>query len=315
MRARSGRWALLAAGLVVVLAGCAAEPVDGEAFPDWDVVDTLAAERFDAQLVLLDSAIEGSSPFRSDSSTDSTGVSYVHATYGDKDTGSQSVVAIRGNPASVFIQQTDADTGYTIDTLHVGGEPVDYLLLGDAYASLAPTPWVQVPTVYGYPGEDDLVAGLRTMCFVDGFQTVCEVRDAIVATAASGQGDAMRRSVRAQPDGSVLSETEVTLAAVLEDTMILNLPSEIADELSEEMLASFIPVSLWQDAEGNLLKMELNGTVRGTDGAEDLVVQVGFEITGKATRKNFPAAPGAADVTVVPDDQVDAFYTEMGNLT
>jgi hypothetical protein len=315
MRGRTVGRGLLATGLVLVLAGCASEPVDGEAFPDWEVVDSRAAERFDAQLVLLDSAIEGSSPFRTDSSTDVTGVSYVHATYGDKDTGSQSVVAIRGNPASVFIQQTDADEGYTIDTLHVGGESVDYLLLGDGYAPLAPTPWVEVPTVYGYPGEDDLVSGLRTMCFVDGFQTVCEVREAIARTAESEQGDAMRRFVRTEDDGSVLSETEVTLAAVLEDGMILNLPPEISDELSDEMLESFVPVSLWQDADGQLLKMELNGTVRGTDGAEDLVIQVGFEITGKATRTDFPAAPAPADVTVVPDAEVDAFYTEMGNLT
>lgn len=315
MRGRTVARGLLATGLVLVLAGCASEPVDGEAFPDWDVVDSRAAERFDAQLLLLDSAIEGSSPFRSDSSTDVTGVSYVHATYGDKDTGSQSVVAIRGNPASVFIQQTDADEGYTIDTLHVGGESVDYLLLGDGYASLAPTPWVEVPTVYGYPGEDDLVAGLRTMCFVDGFMTVCDVRNAILATAESEQGAAMRRFVRTESDGSVLSETEVTLDAVLTSGTILNLPPEISDELSDEMLESFIPVSLWQDADGQLLKMELNGTVRGTDGAEDLVIQAGFEITGKATRKDFPAAPAPADVTVVPDAEVDAFYTEMGNLT
>lgn len=306
--------AALGAGLVLVLAGCTTEPVGGDAYPDWDVVDTRAAERFDAQLALLESVIESSSPFRSDSSTDTTGVSYVHATYGDKDTGSQSVVAIRGNPASVFIQQTDADDGFTIDTLHVGGESVDYLLLGEGYSSLAPTPWVQVPTVYGHPGEDDLVAGLRTMCFVDGFQTVCEVRDAILATAASEQGASMRRFVRTEDDGTVLSETEVTLASVLADGMIIAIPPEISDEFSDEMLESFIPVSMWQDPEGRLLKMELNGTVRGTDGAEDLVVQVGFEITGKATRKNFPPAPDRADVTVVPEDQIAAFYTEMGNL-
>ena len=315
MTARRGFLApALVAGLVLVLAGCTTEPVEGDAFPDWDVVDARAAERFDTQLARLEGAIEGSSPFRSDSSTDTTGVSYVHATYGDKDTASQSVVAIRGNPASIFIQQTDADAGFTIDTLHVGGESVDYLLLGEGYAPLAPTQWVQVPTVYGHPGEDDLVAGLRTMCFVDGFMTVCDVHAAILATAASEQGASMRRFVRTEDDGSVLSETEVTLAAVLESGTILNLPPEISDELSEEMLESFIPVSLWQDADGQLLKMELNGTVRGTDGAEDLVIQAGFEITGKATRKNFPAAPDPADVTVIPDGEIVAFYTEMGNL-
>ncbi|PFG34969.1 hypothetical protein [Sanguibacter antarcticus] len=315
MRGRSVARALLATCLVAVLGGCASEPVDGDAFPDWDVVDARAAERFDAQLALLDSAIEGSSPFRSDSSTDSTGISYLHATYGEESTGSQSVVAIRGNPASVFIQQTDADDGYTVDTLHIGGEAVDYLLLGDGYAGLAPTPWVEVPTVYGDPGEGDLTAGLRTMCFVDGFQTVCEVRDAITSTADSERGAEMRRSVHTEDDGSVFSETEVTLAAVLEDARILNLPPETVAEMSAEMLESFIPVSLWQDADGQLLKMELNGTVRGTAGAHDLVIQSGFEITGKATRKDFPTAPASADVTVVPADEVDAFYIEMGNLT
>ncbi|MBI9115704.1 hypothetical protein [Sanguibacter suaedae] len=306
--------ALAALTTLLLLAACTPEPVDGQAFPDWDHADALASERFDAQLAALDAAIDASDPFRSDAQPSITGVSYVHATYGDRDSGQQSVVSLHGNPASVLIQQTDADPGFTVDTLHVSGEDVDYLLLGDGYSSLAPTPWVEVPTVYGHPGEDPLVAGLRSMCFVDGFQTMCEIRDAITYTADSAVGGDARRSVDVEPDGTVFTRTEVTLAAVLVDNSLVHLPQDIVDELSPTMLDTFIPVALWQDPDGNLVKMEMNGTVPGTDGAEDLAVQVGFEVTGAADPGAFPDLPATDDVTVIPARGTEDFYDRMGDL-
>lgn len=305
-------------GVVVVLAlaaGCAAvEPVEGEAFPDWEAVDTLAAQTFDAQMALLDVRISESSPFTTAARTDVTGVSYTHATHGDRETSAQAVVAIRGNPASIFVRQTDSKPGYTVDTLHVGGDAWDYLLLGDSLSSLAPTEWVALPTVYGTPGESDLDAGLRTMCFVTGFQTLCQIRSTIVATQESARGAQMRRSVSTEPDGVVHSETEVTLAAVVAEDALLDIPSEVSDLFTPAMLDSFIPVSIWQDADGQLLKTEMNGTVRGTDGVEDFVVQVGFEITGDAARSDFPAVPDPADVTTIDQSGRSAFYDALGDL-
>lgn len=317
--ARRRRPALLASTLVstlvlAVTAACSSEPVTGGAFPDWDVVDALAADSFTTQMTLLDERIAESSPFTTEARTDVTGVAYTHATHGDRDTSRQSVVAVRGNPASVFVRQTDSEPGYTLDTLHMGGDTSDYLLLGDSYSSLAPTPWVAVPTIYGAPGEDDLTAGLRTMCFITGFQTMCEIRNAIRGTEESALGTQMRRSVQTDDEGVVHSETEVTLAAVVAEAALLDIPAEISDLFTPEMLDTFIPVSIWQDAEGNLIKMEMNGKVRGTDGVEDFVVQVGFEITGRSTTKDFPVLPDPGDVTEIDQAETPAFYDALGEL-
>lgn len=312
-RRRTG--VLVVGALVLALTtGCSSDPVIGAGFPDWDTADALAAERFDAQMTVLDARIAESSPFTTDSRTDVTGVAYAHATHGDRESSGQSVVAIRGNPASVFVRQTDSKPGFTLDTLHVGGEASDYLLLGDSYSSLAPTEWVQVPTIYGTPGEDPLSAGLRTMCFITGFQTMCQIRDAITLTQESDLGAQMRRSVQTDGDGVAHSETEVTLAAVVAVSALLNIPAEVSDLFTPEMLDSFIPVSVWQDADGNLIKMEMNGTVPGTDGVDDFVVQVGFEITGSATTKDFPAVPDPFDVTVIDESTTSAFYDALGEL-
>ncbi|WP_149204571.1 hypothetical protein [Actinotalea subterranea] len=303
-----------AAGLLLLLTACAGT-TQGQAFPDWEDLEERDAARFEAQLEALGTAINESSPFTTTAEMSVTGVSYVHAAYGERDSGSQAVVHVLGNPASIFIQQTDADAGYTIDTLHVGGQTWDYLLLGDGYASLAPTPWVQMPTIYGHPDEDPLTASLRTVCFIEGFQQMCEIHDTVVTTAESPRGQDMRASVTVEPDGVVRSETEVTLAAVIENNGLLHIPPEISSELTQAMLDSFIPVTLWQDADGMIIKVEMNGSVPGTDGADDFVVQAGFEITGTASPEDFPTPPIAWDTTVITDEQaIDDFYTKMGNL-
>ncbi|SDB90711.1 hypothetical protein SAMN05216410_0841 [Sanguibacter gelidistatuariae] len=313
---RSRAAALLGSALVLALAaGCSSEPVTGAAFPDWDAVDARAAAHFDAQMTLLDERIAESSPFTTDARTDVTGVAYTHAIHGDNKAGGQSVVAVRGNPASVFVRQTDSKAGFTLDTLHIGGEASDYLLLGDSYSSLAPTEWVETPTIYGAPGENEFAAALRTMCFITGFQTMCEIREAIRVTQESTFGAQMRRSVQTDDDGTVHSETEVTLAAVVSVAALLDIPAGISDQFTPEMLDSFIPVSVWQDSDGNLIKMEMNGTVRGTDGVDDFVVQVGFEITGSATKKDFPAVPDPTDVTVIDESGISAFYDALGELS
>lgn len=317
MGSRGARARALAGAVVVaaLLTGCAGEVVAGQGVPDWSYADERARDLLRVQVVAAGAALETSSPFTSTAQPDVTGVGYVHAAYGDRDTGSRSVVSVLGNPASVLIQQTDADAGYTIDTLHVGGQAVDHLLLGASYASLAPTPWVQVPTVFGDPGEDDLTSGLRTLCFVDGFQQMCEIHDAIVLTQDSERGARARAVVDLQDDGTVHVTTEVTLASVLANDAFLGMPPELVAEIPDEMLDAFIPVIMWQDATGMPMKMELNGTVPGTGGAQDLVVQAGFEIAGTAAAADFPAPPGPWDTTVITEpDAVTAFYDALGSM-
>lgn len=304
--------ALVAAALVLTLTGCTSEPMTGAAFPDLPAADALAAQRFDAQLVLLEQRINETTPFFTDAETDITGVDFMHAKHGDRESSGQSVVAVRGNPVSVLVKETDIQEGYTLDTLHIGGESMDYLLLGDSYSSLAPTKWVAVPTLYGAPQDSIFATALHTMCFITGFQTMCEIVRTIQTTAESDLGAQRRRSAQTDEDGSVHSQTEVTLAAVVAEDALLNIPTEVSDLFTPEMLASFIPVNIWQNPDGTLIKMEMAGTVPGTDGVADFVVQVGFEITGKTTDDTFPTTPSPWDVTVLDDSAAAALYAALG---
>lgn len=294
--------------LLLGAAACSPGTVRGEAFPDWEDVDTAATARFAAQMDLLDSHILTSSPFTTAATTDITGVTYSHATFGEETVAGQSVVALSGNPASLFTRQNDPGTGRTIDVLHVGGDSWDYLLLGDGLDTEITTPWVRFPTLYGSLG----ILGENAMCLVLGFSTVCDVRDAISATEESEAGASMRRSVRTTRDGSVLSQTEVSLQSVL-DVQLLTMPDSLYSMLTDTMLSSLVPVSLWQDEDGGLLKVEMNGVVPGSDDVPDLVVQLGFEITGTAARDDVPPAPDLADVTTLTDDERDDFITSLGD--
>lgn len=306
----SRRLGAAAATLALLLSAGACSPgtVRGEAFPDWEAVDTAATARFAAQMELLDSHILTSSPFTTAATTDITGVSYSHATFGEDTVAGQSVVALSGNPVSLFTQQNDPGTGRTIDVLHVGGDSWDYLLLGDGLNTDITTPWVRFPTLYGSLGT----LGEDAMCLVLGFSTVCDVRDAVSATEESEAGASMRRSVRTTRDGSVLSQTEVTLQSIL-DAELLTMPPTLSGTLTDTMLTTLVPVSLWQDPEGGLLKVEMNGVVPGSDGVPDLVVQLGFEITGTAARDDVPSTPDLADVTTLTDDERDDFITSLGD--
>lgn len=297
--------------LVALLLGataCTPGTVRGEAVPDWDAVDAVATERFTAQMDLLDSHILTSSPFTTDETTDITGVTYTHATFGEDTSAGQSVVAVSGNPASLFTQQNDPGSGRTIDMLHVGGDSWDYLLLGDGLDTDITTPWVRFPTLYGSLD----ILGDSAMCYVLGFSTVCDMRDAISATEASDAGTAMRRTVTTRRDGTVLSQTEVTLRSVL-DAELLLLPPSLDDTLTDTMRDALVPVSLWQDEDGALLKIEMNGVVPGEGDVPDLVLQLGFEITGTAARDDVPPAPDLADVTTLTDTERDDFITSLGD--
>jgi len=307
-RSRRPLAAVAAVGVLLGLGACSPEPVRGEAFPDWDAVDVAATERFTAQMDLLDSHILESSPFTTGETTDITGVTYTHATFGEDTSAGQSVVAVSGNPASLFTQQNDPGTGRTIDMLHVGGDSWDYLLLGDGLDTDIETPWVRFPTLYGSLG----ILGDNAMCYVLGFSTVCDVRDAINATEASDAGPSMRRTVTSSRDGEVLSQTEVTLQSIL-DAEMLSMPESLTAMLTDTMLSTLVPVNLWQDADGALLKIEMNGVVPGEGDVPDLVLQLGFEITGTAARDDVPPAPELDDVTTLSETERDDFINSLGD--
>ena len=300
---------LAAAAVVVLLAGCAPQSVAGEGFPDWDAVERSQEDRFEEQLDALADAIVRADSFANDVDTDVAGVAYVHATFGDKTLDTQYFGAIHGNPPATYYQQTEAVAGATIDEVHLPGAQYDYYLLGEHFAGLAPTPWVRMPTSY------DAVSAyeLGSLCEIAGFYQACFLHEMIELTAESGVD--VRRLVSVEPDGTVHSQTEITLQALLDSDEIVRFAAAVVAQFPDEMLTSLIPVNFWQDADGNLLKMEMNGVFEGDEVSGDLLMQVGFEVTGLGSAVEVPSLPPDWDVTTIEGaDQVDAFWDQVWEL-
>lgn len=301
--------ALAVAGTAV--GGCAPPPVTGQAVPDWQAVQENQDVRFEAQLDALAASITAADSFTRDVDTDVAGVAYTHATFGEDTLDNQIFVAIHGNPPTLFQQQTDAEAGATLDEIHLPGDQWDYYLLGERFTSLAPTRWVRMPTSYqGQP-----VNPLGTLCATAGFYHACFLHDMIRLTAESDRGADVRRLVSVSDDGTVHSQTEVTLQALLDTGQVLSFTDELLAQFSDEMRQSLIPVHFWQDADGNLLKMEMNGVFEGDGAAGDLEVQTGFEVTGLGSGVETPALPPEWDITTIDTaDGVAAFWDGVWEL-
>lgn len=299
----------LAVAMAAALAGCGSPaPVAGAGFPDPDAVQRNDEARFEVQMELLGDAILQADPFVGDVGTDVAGVAYLHATFGEHTLDTQTFVAIQGSPPAVFYQQTDAEPGATLDLVHQAGSDYDYFLLGDQFASLAPTQWVQLPTAYK-PYTNYVLGHL---CGIPGFFQACDLHNMINITIESGED--VRRLVSVDEDGTVHSQTQITLQAMLDDGGILSFGDDIIESFPDSMFEARIPVDFWQDADGNLLKMEMNGVFEGDATSGDLLIQSGFEVTGQGSAVEVPALPPDWDVTIIEADQVSAFWDQVWEL-
>ena len=87
------------------------------------------------------------------------------ATVSTRNAGDRSELALT-------IRTTSSDPNSTVDILHrPGNSSIDYLLTGNNFRSVAPTPWVTVPQQFGN--------GIG--CVMPGRQTVCEVTADLLA--------------------------------------------------------------------------------------------------------------------------------------
>lgn len=292
--------------LIGSLTACSGDVAMGEAYPDWDQVEALNIARFDAQMALLDERIARSDPFKTDASMNIIGVRYSLLTYGEEEFGNNNTVVLHGNPASQFTQMVDPGTGTTADSLHIGGTEWDYLLLGSGYHNSTPTPWVRFPTL-----SEAVNAGGSTtdLCDVLGVKTMCDLRTAMNQTAETATG-LIRKSAKVADDGSVFIQTEVTLQSTI-DSELYVLPEDATAILTDSMRSALLPVNIWQNTEGDLTKVEINGIVAGVDDDPDLQVQLGFEITGVSTIDDIPAVPADNLVTTLTLDELGTFLENI----
>lgn len=277
--------ALGVATSVLTLASCGSPATVRDAgaaaaLPNHTYVESVQSVKFDKDYALMTTAMTDGHPVK--------GTMFKHASYGVKALNAEWDVEMLGDPASVFVRTRVLKTnaGDNLDLYHQGGSPVDNFLLGSQYASIAKSPWARVTTNYGNP---------LNVCLVTGYQTVCDMEDAVTQTLKEGSN--VTKRVTDNGDGTTTLLTGVTLASMLKYNFLLNVPSSISDKFTPAMLKYQLPARFVIDSKGAIQIASIQGVVPGST---PFVVQVGFQVTGFAQQSDFPTLPPANQITNVP---------------
>lgn len=187
-----------------------------------------------------------------------------------------------GNPAlfEMTTRSSSSDPATVVDVLHRSGNPKhDYLLTGEAFRAVAPTPWVSVPAGFGN--------GLG--CALPGRKVVCEVTADLLANQRLDPSMPTNRVVVANGVGTLSSA--ITLRQLLASS-IWRLRTAVAPAVARASVAeldrTLIPVTLSYDARpgpatGRPAKLTLNGTV--TVGGVVLTIDLTWDETSSGSLK------------------------------
>lgn len=293
-RGRVSRLAV-AIGATALLAGCASSvrTVDAgsqAALPDETVVAATQTKQFDQAIKNLDHGLVDGHPVR--------GTMFKHASFGAKKSDEEWDVEFLGDPAAIFVRTRvkSGDNG-NLDMLHPAASPYDFFLLGKKFASIAHTAWARVPTNYHEP---------LNVCLITGYQQICDMEDAVTYTAKEHAKVIKRFSRNA--DGTRTLLTGVTLASLLEDNFLLNIPESIRTQFTPAMLSYQLPARFVIDGKGDIQVASITGTVPGRTALD---VQLGFQVTGSADSRDLPALPAASDTTFVT---AKTFYADLNKI-
>ncbi|MGK9146722.1 hypothetical protein KXS11_03730 [Plantibacter flavus] len=297
-RPRSYAVLAVAGAATLALSACT---TTGEAFPDAAAQQSYMQDLADARFELLAAQI-GQAP-------DVTGSAYVHAVSGDLESHENDSVVLFGDPTSSFSQDKGSADGDTVDVYHQAGNGFDLLLLGGELQELAPTEWVAVQTRYVTPEDEE--GSLGPACVFPGISIACDIYTAVEATRASDDGSLNNVVVSMRNDGSSQISTSASLESVLAVGTLFDLPEDLVASFTEDDLATMLPVTIFQNADGGLVKAELSGTV---DSETPLQLQAGFEVSGTSTIEDLPTPPSGFDVTVIPAADQAAFWEKIEEL-
>ncbi|WP_285040488.1 hypothetical protein [Plantibacter sp. LMC-P-059a] len=297
-RTGSIRLLVIAGGAALALTACT---TPGSAFPDAAAQQSYMQDLAEARFELLAAQI-GQAP-------DVIGSAYVHAVSGDLESHENDSVVLFGDPTASFSQDKGSADGNTVDIYHPAGVDYDLLLLGGELKELAPTEWVAVQTQYA--ADEDTEGSLGPACVYPGISIACDIYTAVEATRSAKEGVPSSVVVSMRNDGSSQISTSATLESVLAVGTLFDLPDDVVSSFSEDELATQLPVTIFQNAEGGLVKMELSGTV---DGDTPLQLQAGFEVSGTSTLEDVPTSPSGFDTTVIPAADQAAFWDRIEEL-
>lgn len=174
--------------------------------------------------------------------------------------------------------------GETIDSYFVAETGLLYYLFGTVYQDkMDIEPW-------GYTTASplNLQQDPGDACLLSAVHYACQLLDAWHLTQESlesgdnGLQETPRHLYR-YANGSVLITTAVTVGSMV-DAGLWVFAGDIERLITDETLGTLIPLRIWMNENGIVLKMEANGTVESPDSDLSMELQVGFEVTGNATQ-------------------------------
>jgi hypothetical protein len=238
---------------------------------------------------------------------------------GEPATATSSTNAMMGNPAAITLQEGGGSTaegrGLGLSRYHPAGSDVDYLLLGETIRDLAPTPWISVESVLvdGRDFKDEFMQRdpyTTTFCVGSSRFILCGLRATLFKAISENNPDVFKNpEVTDLGMGMTLLSVTVPVWALGRSDdypgFAALVPAIEENEarllMQNEMIREPILIRLWQTAEGEPIKMEMNGEL--TDGERVLTFQSGWEKKGTATARDFPQAPSPMDVTHFTNEQ------------
>jgi hypothetical protein len=291
---RVGRRLAGAVVCVAVAAGCA-QPTTGR-----PVADRAAAEQATADAVKA--GIDAFQDHFADFGDEHARV-YNYLNYGDTKITTEHESYKVGDPPAILLRRRFSSDGDWSQRLTPPRSKVDYIELDADHESLAPTPWVSVPSLYA--------DGFDT-CFLLTAWAACNV-DASIGQTALEAPDELPSEARATEDGFEVT-TGALLGVMLEEG-IVSVPEDQRDGLTERMLKTVVPVTIRLDRSMEFTGFVVRGTV--TDGdATKLEIQLEYEVLGEAKASDIPDAPAATEVTAITDKAaVEEFMTKFNDRT
>jgi hypothetical protein len=208
-----------------------------------------------------------------------------------------------GDPPITVLERRRDDDADSSAILHPPDDPQDYVRLDERHASLAPTPWVAVPTLY--------TNGFET-CFLLTAWLACHLDHAISQTKLDAPGKQPARA-RRTADGVEVT-TGALLGQMLEEGFI-GIPTERQGEISKQMRDQVVPVTIKLDRNMKFTGFDIRGKV--DDGkSKPLELQIGYEVLGEAKPDDFPDTPSASETTTIKDkDAADKFWDDFNART
>lgn len=279
---------------VLLVAGCA-RPVSGSPVADQKAADQAKTAAYD----------QGIKAFQSHFAKlgDEQAKVYNYITFADQKRTNEFESAKVGNPPATALSKRRDSAEEAVLIVHPAGAPIDYVKLDRRHANLAPTLWVSTPADL-QPGDPFTPQHLLTSWFAVQL-------DSAIAQTKRNVPDQQRRSAEPKPDGSGYElDTGATLGTMM-DKGIATVAEELKSKVTPEMKAAVLPVRMEFDSDWNFTKLEVRASVPSDSGPLEL--QVGYEVAGKASKSDIPAAPLPTQVTAITDPTALAtFWKDLG---